>query len=190
MANNINKKELQVGDMFFIKIHNIYAMSIDLDTESYNLTEFELAFSKINIQFKDFEDSHDYYNSITMVKYIGDNKFIEYYTNKIIRKQEMITYDYNNQFEFLKAYNEYINISLLIADNNLISLLNTEDYLNYLEQFAIQDVEKIGNLIEGLEIQSKENLTYSLEQMKQQDEILAYAENCVYEFANREVPKL
>lgn len=168
--------EIQVGDVFFVKLKDLLGLAINSKNveknEEYDYTEhasFPHSISTFG-NFERYEEFNDYdaeirKNAITLVKYLGNGIFLEYFTGILIGYQDnqkwricsknwpidtsiitytdMMTYNqYQDWADFIASYIRYQQISLLIKDNSFM-LVNGKRCFDFQNQLGIKwDEEK------------------------------------------------
>lgn len=195
--------ELKEGDMFFVKLNSIQGFNMmhelivnyELDKYDADLENFQHNFSLAE-DFKTIDENESMQEtrdkSITLVKYLGDGKFLEYYTGSIISYIDLENDEpYANFVEFMKEYNEYVKNPLFIRYGLLLPI----DNVNLRCQFAKQKKHEnyIQNVIYAMCNECIDNLQKGLEKIGEQDRIFAdienEAEDMIRTFAKTELKK-
>ena len=169
------------------KLNTIYAISLN-NIESlecvYNQTDFEKGFQHTFIPIKpSYLKQLDNYNkdikeSTTLIKYIGEGKFIEVYTNKTINlidgkhifnsKKDYLDFTYN---DYKEEFNKYLRSPLFIdfKDCNELNKINTNRFSRNNKNKVkitsyINDLEKTSqrNLLDSLRIIIKKDYNYAI----------------------------
>lgn len=188
---NLKPSDLKIGDMFFVTIDNIGGLVLNPEIEVN--CDSDKIFWKYDEELENFQ--HDFYscddfetigedasmqtirnNSITLVKYLGNSKFLEYYAGITINYVDFGNEDgYTNFNNFENDYNDYIKNPLYIEYGMLLPV----DNINFRRQFVRQKEQSnaIKNVIYAMHNECIDGLREGLEKIKEQDWIFADIEN-------------
>ncbi len=219
--------QIQVGDVFFVNLKDLLGVKIKSKiiekNKEYNYSE-HASFPHSISTFENFESDEEFgtydeeirMNTITLVRYIGNGKFLEYFTGLLIGYQDnqnwriihknigdtdistytdIVTYNhYQNWDNFIDAYNQYQQISLLIKDNKFMYVNDARcfQFQNQLDikwdnkkQIRTSKMEDIKHTIELMNSISITNMQEAMNKIIAHDEPFAYAEEMIRTFRKR-----
>ena len=198
MEKNI---QLKTNEIYAVKIKDILNVEIAnfvvddevcFDTEeTYKLDRFQQYFYLSNDIFYNRMKLCNREEYITILKYIGDGKFIEFYTGKEINADNF-SKDNEKKLNFEKEYGKDSIKDYIMFMQKYNKLIESPLYVNKLmtvdvdvrEQIGRQDFERneIANLINMEYEEVRLNIKEGLEKIKNQDMNYAYSENAIYDF--------
>lgn len=167
---NVTTDQMNIGDMFFVEVRNIFGLSLTQDYSFINECEegyFDLpiVYDKNTFQHTFFKEKdffvplHNLYmdirypskqvaidirnKSITLLRYLGNGEFLEYYTDCIIRYENIPVYVnlddvlqkrvdvtaikfMDSYVTFMRKYNGYLKKPLYIERGTLLPFNNSE----------------------------------------------------------------
>lgn len=199
---NINLETLKVGDSYFIKIKDIKDVFIstnisetDFLNHSFsiqNIYDYDNEFEKVGGKFPYLYEEEsvkkekiDKYNKfidslVTMVKYVGNGKFIEYFSQTEVLFEPNFKERYSNFENFLlfnKSYEKFKNAPLIFEN-----FLKPNDEIKHVFEEEVSDLS--GELESSLKFQfenARDKYNKSAECALSFDNIEAVGEN---EFRN------
>lgn len=216
---DLTTDQINIGDMFFVEVENIVSVSLQpLEIShsgkftyyphlhrAYDANKFQRTFYKedefIKLdnmykkerRFDDFSAQDIKWDSITLLEYIGNNEFLEYYTNGIIRYENSPQFvDFasirrkrisinkvepeKDYITFMEKYNLYLINPLYVENGTLLPTNN-----KYIQKFFKQGKHQIK--LKKIINKMREEAVYYLEEdfnsIKQQDEEFANEENVI-----------
>lgn len=216
--------QIQVGDVFFINLKDLLGCAIKSKiiekNKEYDYSE-HASFPHSICTFENFDcyeefgvrDEEIRMNTITLVKYLGNGTFLEYFTGLLIGYQDkrkcqvihknigdtdistytdIVTYNqYQNWDNFINAYNQYQQTSLLIKDNSFM-YLNSNRCFEFQNQLNIKwdgekqiRTSKASDIKHTIELMNSISLTNMQEEMNKiivHDEPFAYADDMIRTF--------
>lgn len=212
MCSNYNKKdyvslnvgELKAGDLVFVELKNIFGTELQPEhvvdkkedknkevceyQEVFSLDKFQHDFYRLEFDkkepFKKIMDS----NYIILLKYLGEGKFLEYYTQNTIQYIDFTSRPtkYNDASEFMKEYKYAYNHPLYITKHDLLPYTSER-----MEKLFKQDIcnKEIINCINNMYNWSRTQLEQDINTIMLQDERFAYEENEIYDYQNSKLKR-
>lgn len=222
---NLTTDQMNIGDMFFVEIENIVSVSLNANEHqdiggrstylhlyrAYDVNKFQRTFYKedefIKLdnmyrrerRFGDFSAQDIKWDSITLLQYIGNDEFLEYYTNSVIRyenspkfikfasvRRKKITIEDVKPEEdyetFYEKYNLYLTNPLYIENG---TLLPTDKA--YIQEFFKQGKNqiKLKKIINKMREEAIYYLKEEFDDIQKQDERFAYHENEIRTLAKK-----
>ena len=170
--------------LYAIRIDSINSMAIftdDYKEKKLNERFFSAKFSHRSLSSLGYglgKDLLEVEGNYTLIKYLGDNKFEEFYTGKII---SIFKESVENPASFLTKFESYKENPLCI----LVGLKDLQILTSDIERSIINNAknrDRIIEIINKADELAKKNLDKDLEQLVEEDKIFALEENRVYEF--------
>lgn len=187
-SSNIKEEKLRVDDLFFIPLDAIYSYEIYPYHMSRNkeYVPGELAHKLFKYEANDYYDDELCINKYTLVKYLGEGRFAEYYTGLILQSMnnsripnEII---YDDYIDYMVMYDSLKHNPLFVDKIKLISSFDS----NIRYYFAKQNASEMRGIIKNLNDLSINNSKKRLRVISNHDEIFAYAEDMILTFEKKE----
>lgn len=167
----MNAKELEEG--------KVYAISLD-DIGTYSLNETN-SFPEFIVRYNRYESLDDY----TLVKYIGENQLVEYFTDEPIEVIESEKKTVDNKKDFFKNF-IYYSTSPLCCSN----VKKIEDIPEYEREVLINSEKQISSKIQKIKKKASTNLMNQLSMLYPNGYKEAMFEHIVQDFEQKTYKKV